>query len=51
MSTHNICFHREVKKKYQYFLDEKKKALSGAMYRIGPDETVRICKLVLVFVV
>ena len=24
MSTHNICFCGEIKKKYQYFLDEKK---------------------------
>ena len=30
MSTHNICFCEEIRKKNQYFLDEKS-ALSGAM--------------------
>ena len=30
MSTHNICFHAEIRKIYQYFLVGKS-ALSGAM--------------------
>ena len=30
MSTHNICFHGEIKKKYDFFF-VKKSALSGAM--------------------
>ena len=30
MSTHNICFHEEIRKKYACLLDEKN-ALSDAM--------------------
>ena len=30
-STHKICFHEEIKKKYQYVSVKKKKALSGAI--------------------
>ena len=30
MSTHNICFHGEIRKEYQYLLVEKC-ALSGSM--------------------
>ena len=31
MSTHNVCFHAEMRKNYQQFLVEKKRASSGAM--------------------
>ena len=27
MTTHNICFHGEIRKKYQYFFTEKKRLI------------------------
>ena len=29
MSTHNICFHREIRKIYTYFLVEKKRLIKS----------------------
>ena len=41
MNTHNICFHGEIKKKYQYNILAEKSTLSGANRHILTQLCIR----------